>query len=112
MIQNVDFCLIRVESSLVGSVSNDSSQRSTSYSDNGTSSTITSLRLISVFTIVVFVQSLLTRVDLSFLLRAMTLKIFFVFLFCLVRLDKSGCVVCTDFAQCTRLCVGCTDFAS
>ena len=66
-----------VESSLVGSVSTDSLQMSPSYSYDGTSFTINFLRLIGAFTFLGFVQSQLTRVDLSFLLRVMTLGILF-----------------------------------
>ena len=77
MTQNADFCLLRVESSLVGSVITDSSRMSPSSSDDGSSFTIKFLILIGVLTFLDFFQSRLNRADLFLLLRAMTLRIFF-----------------------------------
>ena len=71
------FRLMRVESSLVGSVSTDSSRLSPSSGDDGSSFTIKSLRIIGTFTFLAFFQSRLTRVDLSFFLHAM-IKFFLV----------------------------------
>ena len=71
------FRLMRVESSLVGFVITDSSQMSPSSSDNGSSFTMKSSRLIGAFNFLVFFKPRLTRVDLSFLLCSMTLIIFF-----------------------------------
>ena len=110
MTQNADFCLLRVESSLVGSVITDSSRMSPSSSDDGSSFTIKSSRLIGAFTFLAFVQSWLTRVDLYFLLCVMTLKIFLADLFepsvaFWVRNYMRLCVGCMAFAHfCVRLC--------
>ena len=54
---------------------------SPSSSDDGNYFTIKYLRLIGEFTFLDLVQSQLTRMDLSFLLRAMTLNFFLVDLF-------------------------------
>ena len=70
------FRLMLVESSLVVSVSTDSLQMAPSYSDDVNSFTINYLRIIGAFTFLDFVQSRLTRVDFSFSLHAMTLKIY------------------------------------
>ena len=89
---------------------------SPSSSDDGSSFLITSSILICAFTFIAFFQSRLPRVDLSFSLRAMTLKI------CLLICRKTYvsdwllncmrlCVGSTAFAHvCVRICVGCTDF--
>ena len=71
------FCLMQVESSLAGYVITDSSRISPSSSDDGTSFTIKSSKLIGAVTFLALFQSRLTRVDLSFSPHAMTLKIFF-----------------------------------
>ena len=97
------FRLMLVESSLVGSVRTEISRMSLYASDKGSSFTINSLIIIGVFTFIAFVQSRLTRGDLSFLMRPMTLKIYF--LIC-----RKASVA--DWLQiCMRLCVGCTAFA-
>ena len=70
------FRLMWVESSLDGSVRIDILHISFSSSDNAISFTIKSSRIIVAFTFLAFVQPWLTRVDLSFLLRSMTLKIY------------------------------------
>ena len=93
---------MQVESSLDGSVRIDISRVSTSYSDDGSSFTIKSLRLIGAFTFLDFVQSRLTRVELPFLLRAMMLKIFL--------LISSKTSVAVGVRNCMRLCVGSTAF--
>ena len=96
------FRLMRVESSLVGSMSTDSSRMSPSSSYDGSSLTIKSSRLISAFTFIDFVQSRLTCVDLLFLLRAMMLKIFF----SRVDLFETAVAVwvCRLYGFCARLC--------
>ena len=96
------FCLMRVESSLDGSVCTDSSRMSRSSSYGGSYVTIKSLRLIGTFTFLAFVQSRLTLVDLSFSLRAMTLKIL------LVDLFKTSIAVWVR--DCMQLCGSCTNF--
>ena len=93
---------MRVESSLVGSVSTDSFQRSPSSNDDVSSVIIKSSRLIGAFIFLGFVQSRLTRVNLSFSLRAMTLKIFLVDLF-----KKS---IAVWVRNCMRLFVDYTNF--
>ena len=92
-----------VESSLVGSVSNENLRMSPSSSDYGSSFTNKSLILIGEFTFLYFVQLRLTRMDFSLSLRAMTLKIFLVDLF-----ETS---VAVWVRNCMRLCAGCTAFA-
>ena len=97
------FRFMRVESLLLGSVYTDSLRMLLSSSDNDSSFTIKSLRLIGPFTFLAFFQSWLTHVNLSFLLCAMTLKILLVGL-----LETS---VAVWMRNCMRLCVGCTAFA-
>ena len=78
---------MRAEYSLVGYISTDSLLMSPYSSDDGNSFTIKSSRLISKFTLLAFAQSRLTRADLSYLLRGMTFKVFFLLLICSRRLQ-------------------------
>ena len=96
------FRLMLVESSLVGSVRTEISRMSLYASDKGSSFTINSLIIIGVFTFIAFVQSRLTRGDLYFLMRAMTLKIY------LLIYGKT--YVAVWLRNCMWLCVGCRDF--
>ena len=104
------FRLMQFESSFDGSVCTDSSRMSPSYIGDGSSFTIKSLRLIGSFTLLDFVQSRLTRVYLSFLLRAMTLEIYLLiyrktYVAVSVHNCMRRCMYCTAFAHvCVRLC--------
>ena len=73
MVQNADFCLTRVESSLVGSVRTESLRMLPSSSDRGSSSIINSSRLMGAFTFLDFVQPRSFSGDFSFSWRDMTL---------------------------------------
>ena len=97
------FCLMQVGSSLVGSVSTESLRISPSSSDDVSSFKIKSLRIIGEFAFLALIQSRLNRVDLSFSLHAMTLKIFLV--------DFFETSVAVWVRNCMHICVGCTDFA-
>ena len=76
---------------------------SPSSSDYNISCTIKSSRLIGAFTFLALTQSRLNRVDSSFSLHAMTLKIFLV--------DFFETSVAVWVRNCMHICVGCTDFA-
>ena len=94
---------MRVESSLVRSVSTDNLQMSPYSSDDGSYFTIKPSRLIGEFTFLAFVQSQLNRVDLSFLLCDMALKKLLVDLF--------EMYVAVWVPNCMRICIGCMAFA-
>ena len=81
------FCLMQVESSFAGSASTDRSRMALFFSDDCTFFYIKSSRLIVAVTFHALVQSRLTCVDLTYLPRAMTLKIFFLFFSCQVVQD-------------------------
>ena len=93
---------MRVEYSFDGYVRTGSLRMSPSSSDNGSSFTIKSSRLIGAITFLAFFQSGLTHVDLSLFLRARTLKIYL-----LISLKTS---VAVWVHNCMRICVGCTNF--
>ena len=95
-------CLTQVEFSLDGFMRTDSLRVSPSSSEDGSSFTIKSSRLIGVLTFLDFFESGLTCVDLSFSLHAMMLKIYL--LIC------SKTYVAVWVRNCMQLCVGCTVF--
>ena len=103
--------LMQVESSFARSASTDSSQMATSSSDDCIYFYIKSLRLMGSVTFLDLVQSQSTCVELTCSPCAMNLNFFGFFLsICSRRLQQSGCVCCTTFAPCKRLCVGCMTF--
>ena len=67
---------MQVESSFTGSASTDSLQMALSSSDDCTSFSVKSYRLMGAVTFLALVQSQLTCVDLTCLTRAMMLKIY------------------------------------
>ena len=117
------FCLMRVESSLVGSVRTDILRMSPSSNYRGSSFIINSSILMGAFTFVAFVQPLSICREFSFLLRAITIYSnswfvqnvcrLFAQMYTSLRMFYGFCVhFCTDFAYLYGFCVRfCTDFA-